>query len=62
MSRLTQLIEAANKLRGLDEDDPAKVPLGAMVDEINAIMALPEDQRDAEAPIVKRGPGRPRSA
>lgn len=62
MTRLEQLVDAANRLRGLDEDDPDKLPLAAMIDEINAIQALPEDQRDAEAPIVKRGPGRPRSA
>jgi len=66
MNRLDQLLAEANKLRGLDEDDPAKVPLAAMVDEINRIRALPADEQDTADPVPaapeKRKPGRPRKS
>lgn len=42
--RIELLIAEADKLRPLHNDDPAKLPLGAIVDEINelrAVMAAP---------------------
>lgn len=37
--RIDELNAAADKLRPLDDDDPKKGPLTAMVDEINALRA-----------------------
>jgi len=60
MTRLQQLLDSADKLRDLADDDVEKIPLAAMVDEINAIRALPIDQQDTTEPLPKRKPGRPR--
>lgn len=38
--QITALLSEAEPLRALSEDDPAKEPLGAIVDEINRLRAI----------------------
>lgn len=73
-AKIAELLAAAAPLRELDEDDPAKDRLGAIVDEINRLRSLQADAvlsvelAEAQIPVaqsvepVKRGPGRPRKA
>ena len=77
-SEIQTLLEQAAPLRLLDADDPKALPLGAIVDKINALRAIqsaetaefrddvtvaPWPVEGAEAePPEKRKPGRPKKA
>jgi hypothetical protein len=62
-SEIVALAIEADKLRHLDQDDPKALPLGAIVDKINALraeQATAPDDLPAEA--ERRKPGRPPKA
>jgi hypothetical protein len=46
--QIQALLKKAEPLRGLDDDDPNKVPLTKLVDEINALRARQARGEDAE--------------
>lgn len=61
-SEIVALAIEADKLRKLDQDDPKALPLGAIVDKINALRAEQSTAPDGEPEEPKRGPGRPAKA
>jgi hypothetical protein len=68
-TEITVLAEEADKLRHLAEDDPLKLPLGPLIDKINALRAEqavslrsdPENPPIEEAAVAKKR-GRPAKA
>jgi hypothetical protein len=61
------LLARADRLRGLSDDEPAKVALTVIVDEINRLRAIQAKEAEAaalkallEPEEPKRGPGRPK--
>ena len=49
--QIAVLLAKAAPLRLLEDDDEAKIPLTAMVDEINALRALPAEVLEPVAPV-----------
>jgi hypothetical protein len=61
-SEIVSLCAEADKLRKLDQDDPKALPLGAIVDRINALRFEQATAPEGEPEEPKRGPGRPAKA
>ena len=49
---IQRLLALAAPLRLLADDDPAKVPLTAIVDDINALRALQSQEKSGAAPVA----------